>query len=59
MSGSSNVKTTLRYTQFIGFEGDEYVFRVAKNVEEAKALIESGFDYVTDMDECKLFKKRK
>jgi len=28
-------------------------------VEEAKALIESGFEYVTEMDGVKLFRKRK
>ena len=30
-----------------------------ENVEEAKALIESGFEYVTEVDSVKLFRKRK
>jgi len=38
---------------------DEFTVRVAKNVTEAGKLIESGFDYVTDMDGQKLFRKRK
>ncbi len=32
---------------------------VAKTVNEARALIESGFDYVTEIDGFKLFRKRK
>jgi hypothetical protein len=43
----------------VDFEGDDYVCKVARTVEEAKALVEGGFDYVTDVDGMKLFKKRK
>jgi integrase len=57
--GHRNIKTTLRYTQLIAFADDEYVCRVADNIDQAKQLIESGFDYVTDIDEHKLFRKRK
>jgi hypothetical protein len=32
---------------------------VAKDVQEAKQLVEAGFDYVTDIDGVKLFRKRK
>jgi hypothetical protein len=39
-------------------DGD-YVCKVAKTIEEAKALVESGFDYVTEVDGIKLFRKRK
>jgi hypothetical protein len=41
------------------FGGDEFVCKVAKSVDEAKALVESGFDYLTDVDDTKLFRKRK
>jgi hypothetical protein len=37
----------------------DYTVKVASTVEEATALIEVGFKYVTDMYEKKLFKKRK
>jgi len=47
------------YTQLINFESDEYSSAVAKNLEDARKLIETGFEYVTDMDRCKLFRKRK
>jgi len=43
----------------VDFEGDEFVCKVAKNVDEAKALVESGFDCVTDVEGMKLFRKRK
>jgi hypothetical protein len=43
----------------VDFGGDEFVCKVAKNVEEAKTLVEGGFDYVTDVDGMKLFRKRK
>jgi hypothetical protein len=31
----------------------------AKTVDEAAKLVEQGFDYVTDVDGVKLFRKRK
>ena len=39
--------------------GDEYHVKVASTVEEATKLIEVGFEYVTEMDGKKLFRKRK
>ena len=36
-----------------------YVCKVAKTVKEASELVESGFDYVCDVDGYKLFRKRK
>jgi len=35
------------------------VCRAAKTLEEAKGLMEAGFEYVTDMEDVKLFRKRK
>jgi integrase len=57
--GHKNIRNTLVYTHLVDFGGDEFVCKVAKNVDEAKVLVESGFDYVTDVDNMKLFKKRK
>jgi hypothetical protein len=42
----------------VEFENDEYTSATAKNLEEAKQLIETGFEYVTDMEGIKLFRKR-
>jgi integrase len=57
--GHKSIRNTLVYTHLVDFGGDEFVCKVAKNVDEAKSLVESGFDYVTDVDSMKLFRKRK
>jgi hypothetical protein len=57
--GHKNIRNTLVYTHLVNFETDEFVCKVAKTVEEASALVESGFDYVTDVDDLKLFRRRK
>ncbi len=42
------------------FKGEtEYIAKVAKTEKEALSLIEAGFDYMTDFDGHKLFRKRK
>jgi len=57
--GHKDLRTTLRYTQLIDFGTEEFHSATAKTVEEAKRLIEEGFDYVCDIDAVKLFRKRK
>ena len=47
--GHKSIQNTLVYTHLINFEGDEYVCKVAKTVDDAKNLIENGFEYVTDI----------
>jgi hypothetical protein len=38
---------------------DEWTCKGATSIQDATALIEAGFQYVTEMDGTKLFKKRK
>jgi integrase len=57
--GHRDLRNTLVYTHLIDNENDDFVCKVARSVDEAKELVESGFDYVTDMDNMKLFRKRK
>jgi integrase len=58
--GHKNIRNTLVYTHMVNFESDDdYVCKVAKTVEEAKTLIETGFEFVTDFQDAKLFRKRK
>jgi hypothetical protein len=38
---------------------EEYTCKTAANVKEATDLIEHGFQYITEMDGLKLFRKRK
>jgi len=49
----------LIYTHLVSFGSDEWICKVAETIEEAAKLIESGFEYVTEMDGVKLFRKRK
>lgn len=53
------MENTLIYTHLIDFKDEEFTVRVAKTVKEACQLLESGFQYVTDMNNLKLFRKRK
>ena len=58
--GHKKIETTLVYTQLLQFEKDEnFTCKIAQSVEQATELIESGFEYVTEMEGIKLFKKRK
>jgi integrase len=58
--GHKKLETTMFYTQLITFnENEEYTCKTATNIKEAAELIEAGFQYVTEMDGLKLFRKRK
>ena len=59
--GHKSIKNTLIYTQLVEFEEntDQYISKVATTVDEARELIEAGFEYVCDMDGVKIFRKRK
>jgi integrase len=41
------------------FSNDEYNSPTAKTIQEAQKLIESGFEYITEIDGTKLLRKRK
>jgi integrase len=57
--GHRNIESTLLYIQLISFESDEYHSAVAITVEEARKLLEQGFEYVCQKDNLILFRKRK
>jgi hypothetical protein len=58
--GHRKIDSTLMYTQLIKFENkDDFTSRIAKTVEEATDLIEVGFEYVTEIDGVRLFRRRK
>jgi integrase len=57
--GHKKIETTLIYTQLLNLNDDEWTCKTASNVNEATSLIEAGFEYVTEMDGLKIFKKRK
>jgi hypothetical protein len=59
LPGHKNINNTLIYIQLVSFSDDDYLARVAKDVQELCQLMEAGFEYVTDMDRVKILRKRK
>jgi integrase len=62
LMGHRYIESTIVYVhlaQGLINTSDDYVCKVAKNINEAMQLVEQGFEYVTEMDGVKLFKKRK
>jgi integrase len=61
--GHRSIKNTLIYidleTVCFPHGGDDYHAKTARNEAEALKLIEAGFDYVCDIGDAKLFRKRK
>jgi hypothetical protein len=58
--GHRNIKNTLLYTQLIKQEeNEEYISKVATTIQEGRALIEAGFEYVCEIQGAQLFRKRK
>jgi hypothetical protein len=57
--GHKNIANTLIYTKLVEFENDEYRSAVASKVDEAKKLIEAGFEYVCSHNETMLLRRRK
>jgi len=50
----------MKYTHLVTFDNpEEFTCKVAASLEEAKELIEAGFEYVTELNQEKLFRKRK
>jgi hypothetical protein len=59
MLGHKSIQNTLVYTQMVEFKNEEYISATASTIEDAKKLVEAGFDYVTEIDGLRLFRKRK
>ncbi|MCW4047686.1 MAG: tyrosine-type recombinase/integrase [Candidatus Bathyarchaeota archaeon] len=60
--GHKNIKNTLLYIQLEEalFQGEtDYISKVAKTEKEICKLIEAGFEYVTEFEGAKIFRKRK
>jgi hypothetical protein len=43
----------------LGGNDSEYISKVAGTVREARALVEAGFEYICDIEDVKIFRKRK
>jgi len=54
-----DIDSTMIYTHRVSFESDEFHVRVSKSIKEDEELIEAGFEYITERDGMKLYRKRK
>jgi integrase len=57
--GHRSITSTLIYTHLVNFEGDEYHIATAKSLEEDEENLKAGFEYVTERDGIKIYRKRK
>jgi hypothetical protein len=56
---NAQIYVNIEQAFFFAEGSDDYTVKVASTIEEATVLIEVGFEYVTEMDGKKLFRKRK
>jgi integrase len=61
--GHKDINNTLKYIQLenalFTHQDDQYICKVARTIDEAKAFIEQGFEYICDFNDAKVFRKRK
>ena len=57
--GHRDIKSTLIYTHLVSFESDEYNTAISKSLEKDEELLKCGFEYVTERDGIKVYRKRK
>jgi hypothetical protein len=62
--GHKNIKNTMAYTHLINVENDEYTTTAVQlgtptTIKEITQLSDDGFEYYTEADGFKLFRKRK
>ena len=57
--GHKSLNNTMLYTQLVYFKDDDFTASVAHSEEKACKLIESGFEFICDAEDFKLFRKRK
>lgn len=61
--GHRDLNTTMKYLHLAKIlelvKDDGWIVKTATNIEEAKQLLEHGFEYITEMEGFKLFRKRK
>jgi len=58
--GHRNIKNTLIYTHLCEFEeSDQFIVKVAKDLDEFTDLLSKGFNYISDFEGMKVLRKRK
>jgi len=59
MLGHRDIKSTPIYTHLVNFEGDEYHTAPSKSLKEDGELLKVGFEYVTEREGIRIYRKRK
>ena len=59
LMGHKKLTTTQKYMHLLNLDDEEWICEGATTLQEAKKLIEAGFEYITEIDGTKLFRKRK
>ncbi len=57
-----DIKSTLIYMHIakgLSNYSEDYTYKIAKRIDEAMQLVEQGFEYITEIDGIKLFRKRR
>ena len=57
--GHRSLTSTLIYTHLVNFESNEYHTATSKSLKQDEELLMAGFEYVTERDEIKIYRKRK
>jgi integrase len=57
--GHKSITSTLIYTHLVNFEADEYHTATSKSLKEDEELLKAGFQYVTERNDVKIYRKRK
>ena len=57
--GHRSITSTLRYTHLVNFESSEYHTATSKSLKRDEELLKAGFEYVTDREGIKIYRKRK
>jgi len=57
--GHRSITSTLIYTHLVNFESDVCHTATSKSLKQDEELLKAGFEYVTERDRIKIFRKRK
>jgi integrase len=57
--GHKRVENTMKYIGMVHFKDDQYEVTTATTIDEAKQILSTGFDYVTEKNGIMLFRRPK
>ena len=57
--GHKRITSTMKYTQLIPLKEDEYDVTASTSIEEDQELLKVGFEYITERNGIKLYRRPK